>query len=233
MSCRRTLPASGVGNFLAIGNCTCDIIGAFMTKRVPEELAATEEEIIAALEALSPEEHLCLQSYAEQRAGMLRKTGLDKGDADLLQIAVEQTLLRQRRWNKKSTPLFVNYLLGAIKSISNNWCRTRERHEPDLESDVTLPAISSPNPDPEQALISKEQEELIKAELDRIEALVAERPLATLIISERRRGTPAKEIQEVFGISATEYDTLTRWIYETARRDTDKERITWLMNQKA
>jgi hypothetical protein len=213
-----------------------------MTKRVPEELAATEEEVIAALKALTPEEHLRLQSYAQQRARMLRKTGLDKGDADLLQIAVEQTLSRQRHWNKKSSPLFVNYLLGAITSISNNWYRTRERHEPNLESDVItvskdgivknpLLAISSPNPDPEQALISKEQEELIKAELDRIEALVAERPLAALIISERRRGTSAKEIQGVFGMSQTEYDTLTRWIYETVRRDAGKERITWLMNQ--
>lgn len=204
-----------------------------MAKRVPEELAATEDEIIAALEALTVEEHLRLESYAQQRARMLRKTGLDKGDTDLLQIAVEQTLSGQRRWNKKTSPMFVNYLSGAIKSISNNWCRTRELHEPDLESDVTLPIISSPNPDPEQALISKEQEELIKAELDRIEGLVAERPLAVLIISERRRGTPAKEIQEVFGLSQTEYDTLTRWIFETAKRDTDKERIKWLMNQKA
>lgn len=213
-----------------------------MPKRVPEELAATEDEVIAALEALTPEEHLRLESYAQNRAGMLRKTGLDKGDTDLLQIAVEQTLLRKRHWNKKTSPLFVNYLLGTIKSISNNWCRTKEQYEADLEADVVtvkdgivknpLSAISSPNPDPEQAFISKEQEELIKAELGRVEALVEERPLAALIISERRRGTPAKEIQEVFGISQTEYDTLTRWIYETARRNADKERMTWLMNQK-
>jgi hypothetical protein len=213
-----------------------------MGKRVVEELAASEEEIIAALSALTPEERLRLQSFARERARMLRKTGLDKGDTDLVQVAIEQTLSRQRHWNKGSSPVFVNHLLGTIKSISNNWYRTKERHAPDLEADVntvsddgmlknSLRSIPSSNPDPEEIFISKEQEELIKAELDRIEVLVAERPLASLIVSERRRGTPSREIQEAFDLTQTEYDTMTRWIYETVRRDTDKESVTWLMKQ--
>lgn len=210
------------------------MIGPFMKKAVPKEVAATEEEIIAAIEALTTAEHLRLRSYALQRAGMLRRTGLDKGDSDLLQIAVEHTLSGRRHWNKESSN-FVDYLLGTLKSISNNWCRTLEQHGHFLESDMTtvsedgrittpLLGVPSPNPNPEEALVIKEQGEIIRRELDRLEQLVADRPLAVLIISERRRGTPRTEIQEVFDLSPREYETLTRWIYETARKDAAKER---------
>jgi hypothetical protein len=210
------------------------MIGPFMKKAVPKEVAATEDEIVAAIEALTTADHLRLRSYALHRAGMLRRTGLDKGDSDLLQIAIEHTLSGRRHWNKESSS-FVDYLLGAIKSISNNWCRTLEQHGHFLESDMTtvsedgratepLSEVPSPRPNPEEALVIKEQEEMIRRELDRIEQLVADRPLAALIISERRRGTPRTEIQEVFNLSHTQYETLTRWIYETVRKDAAKER---------
>jgi hypothetical protein len=210
------------------------MIGPFMKKAVPKEVAATEEEIIAAIEALTAAEHLRLRSYALQRAGMLRRTGLDKGDSDLLQVAVEHTLSGRRHWNKESSK-FVDYLLGTLKSISTNWCRTLEQHGHLLESDMTtvsedgrittpLLGVPSSDPNPEEALVIKEQEETVRRELDRIEQLVADRPIAALIISERRRGTPRTEIQEVFNLSPTQYETLTRWIYETVRKDAAKER---------
>jgi len=198
-----------------------------MARRVPEEVAATEEEILAAIEALTTEDLLRLRAYSRLRAGILRRAGLDKGDEDLLQIAVKSLLSRRRKWNKTANS-FSDFLFGAIKSISNNWCRTLGPNEPDLEADlITLsdggrvhnPLVALPSPDanPEEVLINKERQASINRELDRIEALVAGRSLAALIVAERRRGTTGAEIQEALGISETEYETETRWIYRTVR----------------
>jgi hypothetical protein len=205
-----------------------------MTRRIPEEVAATEEEILAAIEALTTEEALRLRAYARSRAGILRKAGLDKGDEDLFQIAVKSLLSRRRRWNRNSGN-FVDFMLGTIKSISSNWCRALDPDEPDLEADLItlsdsgrtvnpLAAAASPNPNPEETLINKERLEEISRELDRIELLVAERPLAALIVAERRRGTTGPEIQEALSISQTDYETETRWIYRSVRMDAARER---------
>lgn len=206
-----------------------------MTRRVPAEVAANEEEIDAAIEALTKPQLLRLRAYARARAGILRKAGLDRGDEELLQIAVKSLLLGRRKWNKISSSNFYDFLFATIKSISNNWCRTVDPNEPELEADViTLsdsgriinPVIAAPSPkaNPEETLIEKERQETFSRELDRIELLVAERPLAALIISERRRGTTGPEIQEALEISEAKYETEIRWIYRTVRQSSSRER---------
>jgi hypothetical protein len=64
---------------------------------------------------------------------------------------------------------------------------------------------------PEQQLI--ESEELTLEELfDQIEAFLNEDSLASLIFSERRRGTKGPEIMRALDLTRTEYDTAVRRI---------------------
>jgi hypothetical protein len=151
------------------------------SRRVPEERAATREEIVVAVEVLTRREHLRLEQYARWRIRGLGRAAQGRDWEDLLREAVADTYEGARHWNKESVD-FSRHLIGAMRSISSHW---REQFDPDeafLESEVTRVSpegkqsspmlnVVSPAAGPERALELKE-------EIDRIERIASKNPLA-------------------------------------------------------
>ena len=98
------------------------------SRGVPEEEAASFDEIGAAVDALRTEDWLRLRAFARFRmAGLSREQLKARTHEDLLSEAIARTATGDRRW-RRSVP-FAQFLLGAMRSISTAW-----RHEanPDL-----------------------------------------------------------------------------------------------------
>jgi hypothetical protein len=196
------------------------------SRRVPEESAATKEEIVAAYEALTRSELLRLERYAKWRIRGLGRRSLGRDWEDLLGEAISATYEDVRRWNKESVD-FPRHLIGAMRSISSRWRKEFEPDEAVLESDVlrVSPDGTTSNPlfdaqssalDPEDGLEQKEEVELI-------EQLVGQKPLAWLIMEGRRDGMTGPQIRETLEISQKDYETAVKWLRRNLKAIADKE----------
>lgn len=97
-------------------------------RSVPEEEAATREELVAAIDGLTPEDWLRLRSFARFRMGAVAPLqAKGRTDEDLLREAIARAATGDRRW-RRSVP-FHQFLFGAMRSISTAW---REEANPDL-----------------------------------------------------------------------------------------------------
>jgi DNA-directed RNA polymerase specialized sigma24 family protein len=183
-----------------------------LSRKVPEEKAATAEQVEAALEDLykKPAELLKLRDFARFRIRGLGRAAMGRNEQDLLQEAVTSTLAGARRWNKTAVDL-TGHLLGAMKSISSHWGEKFKPEEPYLRSEITIvPSVEeaedpieahpSQGPNPEQILTAKQQ-------FEELERIFADDYLVLLIMDARREGMTGPETQQALGISQTEYET--------------------------
>src|SRR5437763_7081265 len=105
------------------------------SRRVPEERAATREEVVAAVEALTRHEYLRLEQYARWRIRGIGRAARGRDWEELLREAISATYEGSRHWNKESVD-FPGHLIGVMRSISSHW---RDQFNPDeafLESEV-------------------------------------------------------------------------------------------------
>lgn len=185
---------------------------------------ATEEEVLAALDALTDRQLKALKQYARWRIRGLGRASLGRDYDDLLQEAVTATLAGDRHWNR-ATGDFFGHLVWAMRSISSNWRRKFDEDEPYLESEVVRTTPEGKESNPMYDVASPPQDgrrvSAAKAHVEHIEKLVSDsgRPLASLIIGGWREGLTGPEIKETLGISQTELETETRWLRRTARAD--------------
>lgn len=197
-----------------------------LSRRVPEEKAASEEEVVAAMEALTPDDFQRLISYASRMVEALGRKGLGRSGKDLVQEVLKDTLARDRRWNKEAVD-FLGHLFGAVRSTAWAWRQKFDENEPYLESEVvrTYPDGKEVNPVLNATSPALDARRVAKARdrLDHIEALLAGRPLAVLIVAGLRDKMTGPEIQEELGISRTEFETEMKWVRRTVRADRDKE----------
>jgi hypothetical protein len=195
------------------------------SRRVPEEKAATEEEIEAAIEALTDDELRRLRQYARSRIDALRRRALGKDHTDLLQQAITDTLSKERRWNKEAVD-FPGHLTGAMRSIVWKWRKQFNADEPYLESEVvrTTPEGKEINPmlNATSPALDARRVEAARAELEHVEKLVAGRDLASLLVAGMCDKMTGPEIKEEFGISQKQLETEMRWVRRTLRADRDK-----------
>jgi hypothetical protein len=196
------------------------------SRRVPEESAATRDEVVTAIEALTRHEHLRLEQYARWRIRGLGRAARNDDWEELLREAIVATYEGTRRWNKESVD-FSRHLIGVMRSISSHW---RERFDPDealLESEVTRVSpegkesnpmlnVASPAADPEHALETKE-------EVERVERIASKSPLAWLIMDGLRGGMTGPEIRQALEVSQKDYETAYKWLRRNVRAKTDKE----------
>jgi hypothetical protein len=196
------------------------------SRRVPEESAATREEIVAAYEALTRPALLRLKQYAEWRIRGLGRAALQRDWEELLREAISDTYEGRRRWNRESVD-FPRHLTSAMRSISSHW---REQFDPDeafLESEVirTSPKGKASNPmldavsltaDPERDLEAKE-------EVERIEGVVSKNSLAWLIMEGRRDGMTGPQIRKALGVSQNDYEAAMKWLRRNIPAKTNKE----------
>ena len=111
-------------------------MGKETARKIPEEHAATPEEIHAAIEALTPTDWYRLRKFAETYIFLLGEKAADRRADDLLDEAFKRFLERTRKWDRTKID-FMGVLSGAIKSISDRWLRKKT-------SPTETPVLASP-----------------------------------------------------------------------------------------
>lgn len=188
--------------------------------------AATREEIVAAIEALTRQEHLRLEQYAHWRIRGLGRAAQGRDWEDLLREAISATYEGNRKWNKESVD-FSRHLIGVVRSISSHW---RDQFDPNvafLESEVirVSPEGKAFNPMLETASSTADPERAFEAkdEVKRIESIASQNPLAWLIFDGLRDGMTGPEIREALEVSQKDYETAYKWLRRNVRANTGKE----------
>lgn len=195
------------------------------SRRVPEEKAASEDEIVAAIEALTDDKLRRLRQYARSRISILKRKALGRSHADLLQEAITDTLSGDRRWNKDAVN-FPGHLTGAMRSISWKWGKQFDSDEPYLESEVvrTSPDGKETNPmlNATSPALDARRVTAAKEDLEHVEKLVNDRPLAALIVAGMCDKMTGPDIKEELEISQTQLETEMRWVRRTLHADRNK-----------
>jgi hypothetical protein len=187
--------------------------------RVPEEKAASSEEIITSVKTLTTAQLLRLQKFAQYRIRGLGRAAMYRNHKDLFNDAVTRTLAGNRSWNKDVS--FEVHLLGVMRSISTHWKEQFEPVEARLESELLqisatgqlsnpIDRVASAARDPERTLAAKE-------ELERIVALFANDLHVSLIIEGLREGKTGKEIREMLRISEKDYEAALKRLRRNIR----------------
>lgn len=196
------------------------------SRRVPEEKAATSEEIVAAVEALTRQESRRLERFARGAISSLGRAARGRDWEELLREAVSASYDGRRRWNKESVD-FTRHLVGAMWSISSHWRDQFDPNEAFLESEVIrvssdgqpsshLLNVPSPVADPERELVAKE-------EVGRIELIASNNILASVIVGGLRDRMTGSQIREELGISQKDYETAMKWLRRNVKDKTNKE----------
>jgi hypothetical protein len=182
---------------------------------MPDDTAATRDELDRAIEALTRTELLKLKHFAAWRVHGLARASCGRTWEDLLSEAMLSTLEgaakngNGRRWNKDVD--FVTHLTGAVRSISSHWKRDFSEDEAHLESEIMTqsdedvwisPIDNAPSGDP-----SQERGIAAREEWGLIETLCRDDPAAKQVLEGWLRGMTAFEIMQ---------NSLTRWQYQQA-----------------
>jgi hypothetical protein len=196
------------------------------SRRIAEDVAACQDEIVAAVAALSKKEQWRLEQYARFRIRGLGRASMGRDHQVLLRDAITDTYAGNRRWNKESVD-FSQHLKGAMRSISSHW---REQFDPDeayLESEVTRVSADGKSSNPmlevASAELGPERALEIKEMLKQVEQIASENEVAWFIMDGKRRGMTGPEIREDLSISQKDYDAAMKWLHRRVRATANKE----------
>jgi hypothetical protein len=182
------------------------------SRKIPEETAATPVEINQAIDTLRPAELLRLRKCAQFRIKGLGRASQGRNAEDLLYEALNATLRGNRQWNTSVS--FPVHLLGAMRSISSHWKEQFDDAEALLEAEVisTTSAGEAYNPYVNARSTNPGSERIVaaKQEVEAIEQLLADDPLALEIIGGWRAEMTGPEIQEALGLTKTAYETTVK-----------------------
>ena len=190
---------------------------------------ASAEEIESALANLSTPQNNRLQKFAQRRILRLGvKTNMPTWD-ELLIAAYLEALEGTRKWDKSKVD-FCGFLIGAMQSIAWKWkqkiVRAANFHglgEDGKMQEVPLYGIDengnetplplvSPEPNPEQQLLEKEQQLRDQIWIERVLRATEERnEYSPFVLLERMEGKKGPEIQKSLGITQTQYETEMKW----------------------
>ena len=178
--------------------------------RIPEDEAATEEEIVEAFEALSESDLMRLSKYADLFAlrYSYKLVGVFTGE-DLFQEAVLRTFDGRRHWRKDSVGFF-GHLYGVISSIANEWSNKNiegKFHKvlQDKEGQNPIDNLASSSQKTEKSLAAK-------AEIGIIEKHFEGDSQALEVIDGWGSEWGGPEIKEVLGLNQTQYETIVKRI---------------------
>lgn len=183
-------------------------------RRVPEEKAATLEEVEAAVAALTEDDLVRLAHYGKRRIERIGRAADTRSHEDLLAEAYELTLESNRSWNKDVS--FVRYLIGVMRSVSSHWAekfRTEMEHGRDqvrMDIDVRTDFVQGErgSNDPRDAEARAET-------LAAIRTLFQDDPLASNIIAGWEDDLQGPEICALLEVDNTAFTSKVR----SMRRD--------------
>lgn len=193
---------------------------ADQSRRIPDQRAATLEEVHAAVSALSVTDLLRLKKYAEARFRMIGRAAMGSSYEDLLQEAVSLTLGGRRRWNKQAVD-FLGHLTGVIRSISSHLAERFDPAEAELETEMISindeGVTRSPIENAPSELANPEQNLAAKDEIEKIKALFANDTVAIQVIEGWQLGQTLNEIEKARDISKHECEAAVRRIRRALR----------------
>ena len=172
--------------------------------------------------ALTVAERSRLDAFAAWRIrGLGRKAG-GRTFEDLFNEAVRATLDGTRSWNRDKVDFF-GYLIGAMKSISDNWGKRFRDDDPVLESDLSrddvggsaLDRLAAHTPSPEEELARKQQLEAIRRDF-------ADDPVISRIVLDLCRGESFAEICQKHGLAPNELNAAIKRIRRRVARQAEK-----------
>jgi hypothetical protein len=176
-------------------------------RRVPEDAAATPDEVKAAVETLTEGQLVKLEKYARYRVRGLGRKALGRDYNDLLRDAITATLAGDRRW-RKGTVDFFTHLTGVMRSISSHWGEQYDPEEALGESELMhddnarSPIVSAASEAPSVERILDARERLLQ-----IERHFAADPAVPSILKGLRDGMTGPEIQLATGMSKKDYES--------------------------
>jgi hypothetical protein len=198
------------------------------SRRVPEEKAATPDEIAAAIEALTPADYARLNRYAQSRVRKLGPKAERQSGEELVSIALTSLLDGTRRWDKSNVG-FVRFMIWAMRSISSNWAKKYEPAEamllagdlqkknPDGKPSQSIDAADS-RPTAEKEMIENEERQAAKRERDAIYELFRDDEKAQMLLTGWEDGCDPNQIREAWGLTQKDYDTISRRIRRAVER---------------
>ncbi len=185
-------------------------------RRVPEERAASAAEIKAAIEGLTEADTQRLLRYAERRIWCVGRGAAGKIADDLLQEAMTDLLSDTRRWDRSKVG-FLQFLFGAMKSISSNWAKSYKPEEFPLsatelrqtndsgEESNPYDAHADPSPSVDRSIEFREK-------IGQIDKLFADDPEAQQVLEAWKEGFDPAGVRELWSMTQKEYDTVVRRI---------------------
>lgn len=196
--------------------------------------AATQAEIVAAMESITDQDSERLEQVAVNRIIRIgRKAANGRDHEDLIQEAMERTLAGQRVWYPARVA-FVPYLVGVLWSIAGEWAGHRKRNlgSPEyaaLESQITkedeegndlspFAALGDPRPTVEEAMVEADTEAEQEALARAIEEHFVEDENASLVVMAWQEGMDGPAIQRDFGFSETTYRSTVRRIKRNSKK---------------
>ena len=196
--------------------------------KAPPAKAATQDEIIQAIEALTAEDTERLEQVAKNRITLIgRRAANLRTEKDLFQEAMERILEGQRRWCPRSVK-FVPFLVGVIWSIASEWAGHRKRNvdtpeyaitetqiaKEDEEGNLLSPfaKLAAGNPNIEDQWVDAEVEAERKALTDAIEEHFEQDENASYVLMGWQEGMDGPTIQNEFGFSEKTYRAIVRRI---------------------
>jgi hypothetical protein len=182
------------------------------TKRsVPEEKAASIEEVRAAGDALTEDEIYQLEAYAQFRIRRIDLAADGREYLDLLGEAFRLTLQGNRVWNKDRS--FAQHLKNTMESVSGHWVETfkkelkdgrdRIRTDQDSRTDMTTSTAGAVSAYP-----FDDSEERVRA----IHRALEEDPVAQMIVEGWEEGLGGPELKELLELDEKAYRTKVKWI---------------------
>lgn len=192
------------------------------SRRIPTELAATQEELTAAINALTRADKKRLESASKFYVNGLGRKAIGRDWEDLLQ----ETYLSfyrpgGRSWRKGQIDLMRTLLL-SMKSVASNWKEAVSDREAIVESDLittddegrasfSLEKVAGESPDIHKVLERKEKLEMARR-------VIGERAIASLILDGICEGLKGTEIAELLELSGQEYETQRIWMLRKLRK---------------
>lgn len=152
--------------------------------------SATQQELRAAIEGLSPTDKIRLEKLAKSRSARLGASNWE----ELLQEAIVRALAGGRPWPKR-IPL-VAFLAEVMRSIASDWARQSARAVPLPADENELPAD---DPSPDRSAVAR-------VLLGKLEAEFAEDAEVRALLNGLYAGETAPETMKRTGLALAQYD---------------------------
>jgi hypothetical protein len=189
----------------------------------PGEPVASPDEVSAALRDLSDPDHRRLAKAARLFMRFHPALAGEYEAGDLLQMAVLAALQGTRKWPKNRVD-FVKFLAETMRSIASNESRKlregMQTHtvpkaegrsaDVDVREVDALEGAVSTTPDPEQALLQKEDEAERLTKIALLRAQLADDQEIAWIFELQLEGLSKREIRERLGMDSTRFWTADR-----------------------